>query len=99
MARRYGWPPGDIDESDWRLAVQATEAQQREYLDDWKRSAFVAFQLGAGEDGQKFADYLKKVGLKEASNPEPKQKRAEKSQAAIKDAMRIIAKDKKRAAK
>lgn len=99
MARRYGWPPGIIDQTDWRISVYAAEQEESEYLDNWKRSAFVAFQLGAGKSGQSFGDYLKSVGLKEVAKKEPKKKRSERAQASIKDALRIMSKDKKRSAK
>lgn len=91
--------PGVIRECDWEIAVYAIESQQREYLDQWKRSAFIGFQMGAGKEGQTFGDYLKAVGLSDKPDQEPKHKRSERAQAAISDAMRIISKDKKRAAK
>ena len=55
--------------------------------------------MGAGKEGQTFGDYLKAVGLSDKPDQEPKHKRSERAQAAISDAMRIISKDKKRAAK
>lgn len=73
--------------ADWQITQAAVHNKRNEELEQWRRTAFIPFQIG-GKEGQSFGDYLKAVGIKSqaVATKEPKNDKAKK---AIKNALKI----------
>lgn len=80
---------------DW-LAVRkaGVDNEREESRERWVQSAFIAWQLGAGEEQQTLGKYLEAFGLRDKPASSGDSKR--KAQRAIAEAERIKAADRKR---